>query len=38
MGDWSYVIGAYSLTTLGLGLYVFSLFWRRRAENEDPES
>ncbi len=33
MGDWSYVIAAYTLTTIGLALYVASLFWRRHAED-----
>ena len=38
MGDWSYVIGAYTLTTVGLALYVLYLLRRRReSELQDKE-
>ena len=39
MGDWSYVIAAYSLTTVILVLYALSLYRRsRQAGSEESES
>lgn len=39
VGGWSYVIAAYSVTAVGLGLYMWSLGTRlRRLRGKDHES